>query len=213
MFKVRTIRPLLGFSRLPDADLLSRFTAIEAGVYGNPDFPSPPVEAAVFKAGVADYAAAIAAALDGGKKAIAERGKCREVLIPMSRFLGAYVEHASNGDLTTFLSSGFVAAPLATRGAAQLLAQPVIARIDNGLSGQLLVTLKAVPKARHYEVRYASVPTGGVPGAWTSILAATTEKSVPCNSLTPGTTYAFQVRAYNKVGYTDWSDSLTRMCM
>ena len=29
--------------------------------------------------------------------------------------------------------------------------------------------------------------------------------------LMPGTTYAFQVRALGRLGYTDWSDSTTRM--
>jgi hypothetical protein len=29
--------------------------------------------------------------------------------------------------------------------------------------------------------------------------------------LAPGTVYAFQVRAFSKLGHTDWSDSATRM--
>lgn len=32
-----------------------------------------------------------------------------------------------------------------------------------------------------------------------------------CANLTPGTTYAFQVRALGPLGYTDYSDSVTRM--
>jgi hypothetical protein len=193
--------------------MLSRVTAIQTGLYPNPAFPSPPVDAASFKAAVAGYSAAIAAALDGGKTAIAERHKRREVLIAMLRVLGSYVESASNGDMTTFLSSGFVAATPPTPGPPQPLAQPNIVRIDNGTSGQLLVNLKAVAKARHYELRYTAVPAGGVPGAWSTTLAATAKKAVPINGLTPGTTYTFQVRAYNSVGYTDWSDSVNRMCM
>ena len=31
------------------------------------------------------------------------------------------------------------------------------------------------------------------------------------NGLTPGTTYAVQIRAYGTLGYTEWSDSVTRM--
>ena len=110
MSKVKQIRPKLESSRLPDPDMLSRVTAIQTGLYPNPAFPSPPVDAASFTAAVAGYSAAIAAALDGGKTAIAERHKRREVLIAMLRLLGSYVESASNGDMTTFLSSGFVAA-------------------------------------------------------------------------------------------------------
>jgi len=153
--------------------MLSRVTAIQTGLYPNPAFPSPPVDAASFTAAVAGYSAAIAAALDGGKTAIAERHKRREVLIAMLRLLGSYVESASNGDMTTFLSSGFVAATPPTPGPPQPLAQPNIVRIDNGTSGQLLVNLKAVAKARHYELRYASVAAGGIPGPWASILVAT----------------------------------------
>ena len=73
--------------------------------------------------------------------------------------------------------------------------------------------LKAVPKARHYELRCGSVAAGGTPGPWASILVATVKRAVPYDGLTPGTNYAFQVRAYNAVGYTDWSDSVSRMCM
>jgi len=33
------------------------------------------------------------------------------------------------------------------------------------------------------------------------------------NNLTPGTTYAFQVRAVGgSTGYTDWSDPVAHMC-
>jgi hypothetical protein len=35
---------------------------------------------------------------------------------------------------------------------------------------------------------------------------------VGIDGLTPGTVYAFQVRALGKVGYTAWTDSTTCMC-
>jgi len=37
--------------------------------------------------------------------------------------------------------------------------------------------------------------------------------AAPINGLTPGTMYAIQVRAYGQLGYTEWSDSATRMCI
>jgi hypothetical protein len=36
--------------------------------------------------------------------------------------------------------------------------------------------------------------------------------TIPLNGLTPGTTYAFQARAYGTAGYTDLTDSAPRMC-
>jgi hypothetical protein len=37
-------------------------------------------------------------------------------------------------------------------------------------------------------------------------------KAAPFNKLPPATTYAFQVGALGKLGYTDWSDSMTFVC-
>ena len=66
-------------------------------------------------------------------------------------------------------------------------------------------------KARIYELRSAAL-TGGTPGAWTIQLVPSAKGSAPVNGLTPGTSYALQVRAAGLLGYTDWSDSVTRMC-
>ena len=38
-------------------------------------------------------------------------------------------------------------------------------------------------------------------------------RAITVTGLTPGTTYAFQMRALGRLGYTDWSDSVTRMSM
>jgi len=35
---------------------------------------------------------------------------------------------------------------------------------------------------------------------------------ITIGNLTPGTVYALSVRAIEKAGYSDWSDSLTMMC-
>ena len=38
------------------------------------------------------------------------------------------------------------------------------------------------------------------------MLVPTTKPPTVLNNLTPGGTYTFQVRAYGKLGYSDWSD-------
>jgi hypothetical protein len=108
-------------------------------------------------------------------------------------------------------SSGF-AIRSTTRVPAQPLAQPAIRRVDQGKTGQLLVILIAVLKARMYELRFAPTSTGGAaPTTFASITLASAQKTVPVDNLTPGTTYAFQVRAFGKLGYTDWSQPVQRM--
>jgi len=86
--------------------------------------------------------------------------------------------------------------------------------VENGPnSGQAIVRGKAVPKAVSYTVRSAPMGSDGKPGTWTELSPVTVIRSVTVNGLTPGTTYAFQVRALGRAGYTNWSDSVTRISM
>src|ERR1043166_5001873 len=68
MDKPKVIHLRLGFARLSDADLLSRLTSVHDSMAGNAAFPNPPVDPGVFKAALDAFSAAIAEALDGGKK-------------------------------------------------------------------------------------------------------------------------------------------------
>ena len=52
---------------------------------------------------------------------------------------------------------------------------------------------------------------GAAPAVWSTLMAPNARTAVPINGLTPGTTYAVQVRAYGQLGYTAYSDSVTRM--
>jgi hypothetical protein len=69
------------------------------------------------------------------------------------------------------------------------------------------------PGAASYEVRWAPLVAGAHPGTWTNQPVAHLRPATTITSLTPGTTYVFQVRAVIKTGYSDWSDSVTRMAM
>jgi hypothetical protein len=114
--------------------------------------------------------------------------------------------------MDTFLSSGF--RPRTTnRVAPQPLEQPMVVNLDQGNTGELLVSIKAVRKAKHYELHYGPVGAdGATPTSWVTVMLPNA-KTATLNGLTPGTTYAFQVRAYGVLGYTKWSDSATRMCI
>jgi len=211
MSEPKQIRASDGFSRVLDLDVVARGHAVLNGLSGNPAYEHPPVELAVLKAALDSYSAAIAEALDGSKKAIADRNKRRREVITMLRLLGRYVEVTCKNDLAIFASSGFEAASN-SRTPPQPLAQPTIDYIEQGNSGQLLVAIKPVKKARNYELQYAAL-SGGTPGQWTTITVTSSRPAIPVNGLTPGTIYVFQVRALGKLGHTDWSNSSTRMCI
>jgi hypothetical protein len=75
------------------------------------------------------------------------------------------------------------------------------------------VTIQPVANARSYELRYATVGAPGSGVNWTTTLVATTKPAAPINNLTPGTIYTFQVRAFGKPGFSDWSGPVERMAI
>src|SRR2546421_315536 len=107
--KVKKIKAVLGFGGMSDTDLLKRLDAIRDGMTGNAAFPSPPVDMAMFKTAIDLFNTLVTDALDGGKKTISAKRKQREVVIKIATQLGHYVEAASNNELATFNTSGFVA--------------------------------------------------------------------------------------------------------
>jgi tripartite-type tricarboxylate transporter receptor subunit TctC len=124
-----------------------------------------------------------------------------------------YVESACNGDMNTFVSSGFVAQTKSPRPPEQPVAGPAVSVDPGSGTGQLVATLKAVSRARMYNIRFAPVPAAGGAITWTTIEVATAKPGVPINNLMPGTIYTFQARAFGKLGFSDWSDPVNRMCI
>jgi hypothetical protein len=211
--KVPIVKAVMGLTGVADADFLSRLNAVHDGMNNNPAYPNPPVDMPGFKTAIDAYAAAIAAALDGGKTAITARDKRRADVTIMYHLLGHFVEVACKGDMNTFVTSGFAAAPSPQRQPAQPVSVPLIMAVDQGSTGQFVVTITPVPKARSYDIRYAPVPIAGAAITWATVSVATTKPAPIIYNLTPGTIYTFQVRAFGKLGFSDWSPSVERMCI
>src|SRR5262249_32326872 len=148
--------------------------AVYDGLLDNPAYAALPITMGDFKSAIDDYTKGVAAALDGGKAAIAERQKCRNDVIAMFRALGHYVERACNNDINAFISSGFVAATPHQRSSEQPLAAPSTVIIEQGVTGQFLVTPGRVPKARSYVIRFAPTVAAGSPVNWATIAVVTT---------------------------------------
>ena len=204
----------VGFGPLSDKDVATQGVAVVDGLTNNPKFPNPPINPADLKTQIDTYASLIAASADGSKKAIAERKKQRAVVVKMLRQLGHWVEANCNDDPATLQSSGFQQRATPARNIPpQPLAGPPSFKVDSGKnSGQVVVKGKPVPKAVSYLARYAPIGSDGKPGTWTE-LPLTGTRSFTVSGLTPGTDYAFQMRALGRAGYTDWSDSVTRISL
>jgi hypothetical protein len=210
--KLAIIKPVLGTTGISDTDFLARLNKVFEGMTNNPAYPNPPVDLAGFKTAIDAFDASITASLEGGKAAIAARDKRRADVTIMYRLLGHYVESACKADMNTFVSSGFIAQATANRSAAQPTGVPSITSVDQGSTGQLLASIRPVDKARSYDLRYAPVPAAGAVAVWTMITVANVKPATSINNLIPGTLYQFQVRAFGKLGYSDWSDTVNKMC-
>ena len=210
MSQVKVIKPIDGFADVSDTDVLARGTNVLTKLTGNGNFPALPVDLATFKAALDAFSAAIAEALDGGKRAIAEKRKQRAIVIRMLRLLGRYVEGACNNDMAIFETSGFQAAPT-TKTTRPPLTEKIRKVAHGANSGEITVWLKAVFQAASYEFRYiVGNAAAGTP--WTTMPLSNVKAPIVLKGLTPATTYLFQTRALVKDTYTDWSDSVSFIC-
>jgi len=205
----KRIRVSRAFMQDTDSFLFNRVDGICKALDGNDSFRNLPVSLADLKANNATYSNLITAAQDGSKKAIAARKKMRHIIIGQLRLIAVYIEVASNGDVAVFLTSGFD--PLPPRAATQPTPRPTIDKITHGKIGELVAKIRAVRQARHYQLNIAPF-VNGQPGSWKTETVGKTRPAFIVTGLTPGTIYAFQVRAYGVDGFTDWSDTVTCMC-
>jgi Fibronectin type III domain len=199
------------FSSTKVPDLLTQaqkvFTNVTAA---SATFSNSPVPLPQIQADITALTGSSAAAKDGSKKDIALRNKDRHTLEQDMTLLGAYIVKIANGDPAIITASGFTPAPPRVHTAPQPLAQPSTPSVKQGNSGQALVQLKPIAKAKSYEIQVAPM-ANGVPGIWTTTTVTAAKRPVSITPLTPGTTYAFKVRALGQLGYSDYSDFATRM--
>ncbi|HEY2381643.1 MAG TPA: fibronectin type III domain-containing protein [Terriglobia bacterium] len=208
--KSTEIKASLAFNGMKPSELVLQAKQVHDAMPNNPVYTGAPVDPATLEGAIDTYIASAAQAADS-KKAVAEREKQRKVLVGLLKQLAHFVEVACKEDMAVFMTSGFKPATY-SRTAPQPLLPASISSVDQGNTGQLLVSVKSMPKARMVEVHYA--PAGTVqtpPTPWTTVTIPNARKPAVLNNLTPGTTYTIQVRAYGMLGYTDWSDPVNRM--
>jgi hypothetical protein len=165
--KQHPIKAVLDLRKFTPVVVLSTSTHIFTEIYNNPNYtppqaPAPPVDPATLKSANDALSSAIAAAVDGGKKAIAQMKAQKEVVVKLLTQLAHFAEANCKDDMTIFLSSGFTARP-----SSRTVTPPVsesIRKIEPGPnSGQMVVTLMKYPGAASYEVRWATVGADGAP--------------------------------------------------
>ncbi len=191
--------------------LVTMAGAVINGLTGNPAFPAPTVDLKAVQAAADGLKAALVAQAQGGTAATAEKNNKQEALIVLLRKLKHYVEDNCGDDAAVLLTSGFQ--PAVTNRVRAPLGNPSILSVDRGNTGELVLKVTPIARAKSYEVRSAVVGAGNTPGPWQPAGVYTNSRSMTIAGLVPGTTYMLQTRAVGgSTGYSDWSNPVTRMC-
>jgi hypothetical protein len=177
---------------------------------GNTNFPTPIPDVADYGAVLTAYSTKLAAyrALeDEIAQARIEKDAARLALEQATTGRGGYVETASGGDAAKILSAGFevrgAAAPVGVPGAPiGLLAQM------GEMSGQIVLSWSKVHGANSYVVECRQHDNAA--SAW-ALAKIVTAARLKLDGLTPGTVYAFRVKAVGAAGEGPWSDETVKM--
>jgi hypothetical protein len=176
-------------------------------------FPRPPVRLEDLGSKLDGFDALLAEKLYGDRRVTAQKNNLREEIIKDLLLLSGYVEFVADDDQAAFVSSGFETVA-SEYSPPQPLPQPIVEEIKQGNSGELFIkTTSLGRKARGYELGYVEGGENVPDDFWTIKHKATAKEVFQLPGLKPGTIYAFRVRAFGDLGYTDWSDPATRMCI
>src|SRR5215831_11800934 len=101
------LRIALGTSGLTDSEVVSNALAGHDGVKAHPEFFANPPDLDALQASIQTLESLIAAAQDGGKKAVSAKNKGRAATVKLYRQLGHYVEANCKDDVTIVNTSGY----------------------------------------------------------------------------------------------------------
>jgi hypothetical protein len=205
-----------GFKKLNDSDALALAGTVIKGVFVDKVIAAaPPFDEATLQTAMDDLKGAIAAQAQagGGTVVTAVKKKKRNVLDGLLRKLAHYVQANCNDDVQLVVKAGFQARATSARSQTQL-DKATILSVENVHTRQVVVNARKVAHAKLYEVQTAIVSANNNTGSFQSAGVFSKARSMTITGLTPGTTYAIQVRALGgATGSGDWSDTVTRICM
>jgi hypothetical protein len=196
--------------------VIARGRAVIAGMgtgTGPTLYPAPTVPIDTLKTAVDTLDTLTTESMDGSRKIIAQRDKQKHAVVRMLEQNAHYVEDNCKDDVATFVISGFVPKPN-TKNPPQPLPPAKIISLKYGNSTEIVAELESQGRSvLHYQVRFGEVGAGGTaPTTWTTEdVTKGQRKTFKISGLKPGTIYAFQARALGPLGFTEWTDSVTKM--
>ena len=189
-------------------DLVAFANAHKAEMTGNTNFTTPIPNAADFLAAITAMSGALdalTAARNAVPTAMANKEAARDALEAVLVQRGDYVDLIAQGDEAKITSAGFaVRATPAPVG--ELPAPGNLVSTYGDAEGEVDLSWNPVRGASSFEVE-CKLNTEA--GTWQRVKTTTTSKAT-ATGLTPGTVYAFRVRAVGAAGPGAWSDQNIR---
>lgn len=205
--KRNIIRVSLSFATLNDLQLNNAALVVAMCLTGNALFPNPPLTIAELTALQTDHDKKITEAERGGHLERVALQEARAALIVALRRIAAYVQCMGLDSEVDVLSSGFDIVRNRKSPTPATLDAPALIGLDNSVSTQLTVRLRAVDYARGYEVQYCQ---GTNP--WVDAGFFHSTRNIVLSELTSGTVYSVRIRAIGGLNrYSEWSASLSLM--
>jgi hypothetical protein len=204
----RMAKPKLELRRKTDPELENYAQAIIAAMTGNANFPTPTPTLATVTTAIDAYSASlqtIAARQAALREAFTIKEQSRSALEQQLTYLGNYVEIAAQGDEAKIESAGMgVRSAPSPVGIPSMVAN--LAPSAGDFPGTVDLTWDPTPNASSYEVQ-TRLHEDAAP--WVTFKIVTASR-ITVDGLTPGSLYAFQVRAIATAGAGPWSDEAVK---
>ena len=189
-----------------DAELVIEVQSAENHMATNTDFPTPSPALSALTAQRIKFQAALAKAHNGTPTDTSDKDDERKILEGMMHVEGTYVQLASGGNETKILSSGFhTAASKGHLGAFGVVSGFSV--LTQQASNKVMVSCKAMPKARFYEIMFTASPATDA-SVW--VTKTTTSHSLEIDGLTSFVPYVFKMAACGSDAGRNFSAPITR---
>ncbi len=201
-------KPKLELRKRTDTELITFAQGIVTAMTGNPNFTTPMPALTVITAAITDLQTKIGEVTDLQnqlRQAHTDKDTSREGLEQQLNYLANYVEIAAAGSVSKIESAG-----MSVRSPAVPIGLPTAPQNLNANAstypGAIDLVWDPVPGAASYEIQ-CKIHGGASPFENAKI---STASRTTLEGLTPGTQYAFQVRAVGAAGPSPYSDEAVK---
>ena len=201
MYRLKT-----GFDQLSDPDFQTKTESIYASMLGNINFPAPTPGLPVIDAAIEAYSAALIAAQQKDKNAVATKNQARNNLTALLIQLANSVMTTANGDKTMLISSGF---DLAKDGETTPIVKPAsISLTDGQNAGELVVKVPRTKGSTGYGPQYTTGPLTA-DSQWTAFMTSSSKYTF--TNLEPAKKYWCRVAVVGPYNQLVYSDAISRV--